>query len=720
MVNPITALQSHLEIDLKREMERLEEPKGFIGSRFVTLVQNEFNRFINIFVTREFSTDSQIYVLLDKEVKALSKIMNKIDRKTGEKSEHTNPEVLRENQAVHQSIRELTSTISEMMEKTKKVSGRKDLKELQHLQEDLRALKENNNRELIQDSHLLHMGLNAREKPARAQLEKALQYMGKWVFVEPNIADALGEKNAQLFKEFAAGKHANGSTADMAMNAHMAVALIRAASSVLNQDLYEHIKNACEEATQSADKILDLEEIFGNPTAREESSKRLDGAHKEIQKFSHHYEAALAADKSKKARLELKKKLPLLAQKIVQDKELVGHLSDPNAKFLHALASNRGLSGTSDQIALNAQKTLTILRTASEKSQKAFPKDLQKDCEEMLRLIDAIVLAEDKLGNRGLDEALVKSSREEMKVALEKSAPEPTPAEKGAALAIVLTIKDLQERIKRSRLEIKNDLPVVAKMTLENKELMRFVSDSEAKLLQGVAQSRGFSGNNLQVALRSQEAMEIIKRTLVAKHKVPEGMRALVNKVDPHINILLSSEEQLRKHGLAEEVAVLLREIVPGEMWQEEVFRYPLEIIIQLGNSVIAGFADISKQGEPISEETQKKIEELKGHLEEFKQMGMRRKAAQEAQATDAMRKARKDMGKDLLEPVIKKGVVMQKKAKIMHKAKESKKQLITQEMLTKALLYASQHHGKGLKKTLNTLAKQKAHIKSEAPRIVS
>jgi hypothetical protein len=277
--------------------------------------------------------------------------------------------------------------------------------------------------------------------------------------------------------------------------------------------------------------------------------------------------------------------------------------------------------------------------------------------------------------------------------------------------------KELQEKLKQARLEIKNGLPNLAEKTLKNKEMMRFVTDSEAKFLQGVANSRGLAGSPLQVALRGQETMEIITRAMAAKQKLQgiEGMREQIKSVEAQIDLILSAEEHPRKQVLTDEVANLLWELVPGQLRNEEVAQLSPESLQRLGNGIIESLESEAKRTkEPIPEEMRAKMEILKSHLKEFSEIGARRKALQNKQTVELVRKARKDLGKELLEPVLTRGVAMQMKAKIMHKSQEQEKMrahVITQEMLTRALLYASQHKGRGLKKTLNSLAKQVAPI---------
>lgn len=711
----VTPLLNKMDFEIQRLEQRLDT-EGSWGSRIVRFFQNEWHRLNNIVGTQSFFTDSQIYTLLDKEVTNLSELIQQHEQAIGNKNPETQLQKLEENYILRTTIAGLTDSISHMMQKTLKSEKQAETKELSDLRKHLDELVKKNERELARDRVLL---LDKEVTNLSAEIEKN----------ETTIGPKSRETDRQKLEENYKLRKDMADRADV-ISQRMKQIFPGGADSELTH-LRAHLDNFVKK--NEREMVRDTF-LMRDTKAKTTRKQRLPVNFEHVKPWDESEmkakakEFSLAAKKSaatelEKERVELKKTVPTLVQKfnleVAQNRELMNSLGETHLKFLQSLAMSRGLSGSAIQIAMQAQKAVTIIQTVAENSKKPLPKEIVEGCDHLLDHVNAVVdfiLANQEV--KAEREAIIQSTRDEVKK---------SPAIKAAAVVVLMSVQETQAKVKQARAEIKNDLPVLADMVLKNQELMRFVTDSEAKLLQGVAKSQGFSGNNLQVALRGLEALAIIKRSLAPKQKLT-GVeeRELIKKIDPQVDFLLFLEERFRKEGLSKEVADLLVE-VGGQRHHDTIAKIPLESLLQLGNSVIATFDAMAKKHEPISEEMQKKIKELKGHLKEFNQIEARRKEAQ----MQAIRKARKDMGKDLLEPVIKKGVAMQRKAKWEHMSVEQKKAEIKrrgaeaekirqqkQEELTQALLEAKQHHGRGLTKTLNTLAKLAPH--TEGPRVVS
>lgn len=71
-------VRAALGTDLSNELQRLKPLEGKWQSRAVQALQNEVNRFINIFRTGKFSTEAQVCTRLEKEVKKLQRRMDEI------------------------------------------------------------------------------------------------------------------------------------------------------------------------------------------------------------------------------------------------------------------------------------------------------------------------------------------------------------------------------------------------------------------------------------------------------------------------------------------------------------------------------------------------------------------------------------------------------------------------------------------------------------------
>ncbi|MCE5319341.1 MAG: hypothetical protein LLG04_18495, partial [Parachlamydia sp.] len=155
-------VRAALGTDLSKELQRLEPIKGKLGSRIIQAIQNEVNRFVNIFKTGKFATDSQVCVLLDKEVAKLSKLMKEEEALLKKKG--TDESLVKQDISFRESVEALSGKMAEIVHK---FAGKnhKPSKELLKLDKDLQKLHEQNHKEIEHDKKTLQNMEKLRARP---------------------------------------------------------------------------------------------------------------------------------------------------------------------------------------------------------------------------------------------------------------------------------------------------------------------------------------------------------------------------------------------------------------------------------------------------------------------------------------------------------------------------------------------------------------------------
>jgi hypothetical protein len=127
-----SALQDVVGKDYSRELKRLEPIKGRMGNRFVEKVKDELNRLVTFFKTWRLSTSDQVCILMDREVKKLSKALHECEESV---DAHKTP--LEDEIRMRKAVEKLAKPMAEIMGKIYEKGGKKHSTEIKQFNNDI-------------------------------------------------------------------------------------------------------------------------------------------------------------------------------------------------------------------------------------------------------------------------------------------------------------------------------------------------------------------------------------------------------------------------------------------------------------------------------------------------------------------------------------------------------------------------------------------------------
>lgn len=208
--------------DLYNAMQRLGPVEGKMGVRVVKHLENLINRFIDLFKTGRWSTEAQICIRMDRDIKKMIKVLEQDDKRLAEHPDVKEAEGdLKFREAVGLRAEKMLQIMQRLAERQPKVSPKKEFKELVN---DFAKFKQINDKGIERDIRIL--GAKAVKKGAEISPEEKKQmraaraeaYAQLRVVEEPQIKKGFEKRHQEAVTKYkediAAGIH-RGKTEDV-------------------------------------------------------------------------------------------------------------------------------------------------------------------------------------------------------------------------------------------------------------------------------------------------------------------------------------------------------------------------------------------------------------------------------------------------------------------------------------------------------------------------
>ncbi|MCE5317611.1 MAG: hypothetical protein LLG04_09695, partial [Parachlamydia sp.] len=221
---PVAAqIKSVVGADLYNAMQRLGPVEGKMGVRVVKHLENLINRFIELFKTGRWSTEAQICIRMDRDIKQMIKVLEEDDKKL---AEHPNVKEaegdLKFREAVGLRAEKMLAIMQRLAERQPKVSPTKEFKELVN---DFAKFKQINDKGIAHDFEILGQKAPVKkgveispEEKKQMRAARAEAHAQLRVVEEPQIKKGFEkrhkEADAKFEGEIAAGVH-RGKTEDL-------------------------------------------------------------------------------------------------------------------------------------------------------------------------------------------------------------------------------------------------------------------------------------------------------------------------------------------------------------------------------------------------------------------------------------------------------------------------------------------------------------------------